>query len=123
MLESFGQLIKKMLTTYPPLLKIILTLKKNKLLQNTRIKKIQNNTLIISANNYQTYQLLLLNREKLNKYINQVFRKNGANVTIRNVKIESTPQVETKPHRKINHELIKKIREIREKLYGDRLWK
>lgn len=117
-MNSLSLTIKKILSNYPPLLKLILILKKNKLFKNTKIKKLDNKTIIISTDNYNTFSLLNTNKSQILNYINNILKQINYNLTIENIKIINTPPSIKTTTPKTNQELLKKIKEIKGKLYG-----
>ena len=120
MMENLNRTIKKMISNYHPLFKLILILKKNKLFRNTSIKKIANNTIIINAHDYHTYNYLLINIPKIKEYINQIIATKipTLNLKIEKINIINTPYVKTIIKPKSNAILLEKIRDVKQKIYG-----
>lgn len=117
-MEGFKSTLKRIIKEYPPLFRAILTIKRNKLFKYATIKKITNDTIIISTTNYTTFSILSSNKEKVKGYINEILKTIDPNMCIKNVKIVNNPQITSKTIKKVNEELLEKIREVRERLYG-----
>lgn len=117
-MELIEGTIKGIFENYPPIFKAILLLKKNKLLKNTRIKKITNKTLIINALDYTTFRVLTYNKEKILKYIKKTLKDCVCNVEIENIQILNSPEISYSKRTKKNIPLLEKIKQVREKLYG-----
>mgnify|MGYP001772942448 CR=1 FL=1 len=117
-MEGFKSTLKRIIKEYPPLFRAILTIKRNKLFKNATIKKITNDTIIISTTNYTTFSILNSNKEKVKEYINEILKTVDSNMCIKNVKIVNNPQITNKLNKRVNIELLEKIREVRERLYG-----
>jgi len=116
-MEGLKNIIKNISKNYPKLFQAILKIKKNKIFKKVSIKKLENNKIILSTNDYLSFQIISSNQKKVIEYLNNIFSKENLNIKIESLKILNDPLIENTPKKKINEILIKKIKEIREKLY------
>ncbi|MCS7244214.1 MAG: hypothetical protein RMJ36_05730 [Candidatus Calescibacterium sp.] len=117
-MEGINNAIKRIIKDYPLLFRAILLIKKNKLFKKTKIKKIEGDSLIISTNDYLTFNILNSNKNKVRDYVNDIITKMDPNIKINNVKIVNNPEIVVQKKYNKNLELLSKIRQVKEKLYG-----
>ncbi|MCS6956090.1 MAG: hypothetical protein NZM44_07035 [Candidatus Calescibacterium sp.] len=117
-MEGINNTIKKIIKDYPLLFRAILLIKRNRLFKKTKIKKMDGDSLLISTNDYLAFNILNSNKDKVRDYVNDIITKMDPNIKINNVKIINNPEVIVQKKFKKNLELLYKIRQIKEKLYG-----
>lgn len=117
-MEGIKSTIKKIVKKYPAIFQAILLLKKNKLFSKVRIKKIEGDLIVLSTKDYLTFNTLNSNKEKVIEYINDIFSQVKLDTKIQRIKIMNNPEPISSTKTKTNQELITKIKQIKEKIYG-----
>ncbi|MCS7164807.1 MAG: hypothetical protein RMJ51_00780 [Candidatus Calescibacterium sp.] len=117
-MEEIKSTIKKIVKKYPAIFQAILLLKKNKLFSKVRIKKTEGDLIVLSTKDYLTFNTLNSNKEKVIEYINDIFSQVKLDTKIQRIKIINNPEPISSTKTKTNQELINKIKQIKEKIYG-----